>query len=262
VGALAAHIAPRGEPRPEIVRAMNAAAPHRGSDVETIVHGRCSLSSLEADGVADTGLAVAGGTAAVFTGVLDNREELAADLKRADVPLQAVTPAAIVAAGFPVWGERLAERMRGVFAAAVTDGDRLTCFRDPLGLGSLFHRTDEGGFYVATEAKQVVAGAGIPREPDLDVLEATLFETYDSETPAALRGVQRLVKGVLFESDGRAAKQRRYWDPESVLESATYSDGELVERFTELMDRAARRCLTGADAILLSGGIDSPAVAA
>jgi asparagine synthase (glutamine-hydrolysing) len=241
---------------------MNAAAPHRGSEVETVVHGRCSLSSLEADGVADAGVAEAGGFAAAFAGVLDNREELAADLRLTGARLELATPQAIVAVGFRVWGDRLAERMRGVFAAAVTDGDRLTCFRDPLGLGSLFHRTDERGFYSATEAKQIIAGAAIPREPDLDVLEATLLATYDSESPAALRGVQRLVKGVLLESDGSDARRRPYWDPESVLETGTYSDSELVERFSELMDRAVRRCLTGADVILLSGGIDSPAVAA
>jgi asparagine synthetase B (glutamine-hydrolysing) len=67
---------------------------------------------------------------------------------------------------------------------------------------------------------------------------------------------------VLLRTDGDGVQLTRYWDPESLLETARYSDDELHARFAEVMDRAVSRCLTGNDAILLSGGIDSPAVAA
>ena len=71
---------------------------------------------------------------------------------------------------------------------------RAYAFRDHLGYGLLFYRYDGDGFYAATEAKQVVAGAGIRREPDLDVVEGIFFNSFDDETPCALRGVQRLPK--------------------------------------------------------------------
>jgi asparagine synthetase B (glutamine-hydrolysing) len=47
-----------------------------------------------------------------------------------------------------------------------------------------------------------------------------------------------------------------------VLETAKYSRAELQERFDALMDQAASRCVTGRDVVSLSGGVDSPAIAA
>ena len=240
---------------------MNAVAPHRGDRVATIVRGRCVLSTVVADDLDDAGIAASGRVAVALAGSLDNVAELAAELSGRG-PEQEQTPEGVVAAGFDAWGGlRLAERMRGTFTAVVTDGERLFCFRDQVGFGPLFYRHDERGVFVATEPKQVLAGAGMPRKPDLDVLEQSFFETYDAETPSALQGVQRVPKGTLLTSDGHRIDRTRYWDPESLLESEDYSDAELQARFIELMDQAVGRCLAGNDAILLSGGVDSPAIA-
>jgi len=43
----------------------------------------------------------------------------------------------------------------------VTDGRTLWCSRDHLGFQTSFYRDDPEALVVATEAKQVVAGAGI-----------------------------------------------------------------------------------------------------
>jgi asparagine synthetase B (glutamine-hydrolysing) len=55
---------------------------------------------------------------------------------------------------------------------------------------------------------------------------------------------------------------RRYWDPLDVIETARLSAPDVRDRFLELLAQAAARSLTGKDVILLSGGLDSPAVAA
>ena len=81
-------------------------------------------------------------------------------------------------------------------------------------MGTLFYRDEPAAFYVASEAKQVVAGAGIPSEPDLDVLEAIFYSEYDDSTPSALVGVHRLPKAVLMRVRPEGASQRRYWVPE------------------------------------------------
>jgi asparagine synthase (glutamine-hydrolysing) len=262
VGALAAFLTPQGEARAEVVERMLEASPHRGTTTEVFVHRRCILGCAVAAGFDDASVAEVGRFAAAFCGSLDNLEDLVSELSRAGFALTERSPSAVVAAGFEVWGIRVAERIRGPFTAAISDGNQLFCFRDALGFGPLFYRGDTGGFFVATEAKQVVAGAEIPREPNLEVLERTFFETYDEETPSALRGVQRLPKGTVLATDGDAIALTRYWHPESFLETAQYSADELQGRFTELMDQAVTRCLTGNDALLLSGGVDSPAVAA
>ncbi len=150
-----------------------------------------------------------------------------------------------------------------MFAVVVSDGTRLWCFRDHLGFATLFYRADRGAIYVATEAKQVVAAAGIPWSPNPDVAHAILHRSYDDETPAAIKGVSRLPKMTLLEAEPGRVRRRPYWHPERVLETARFSRDELQERFDELMAQAVRRTLTGqGDVVSLSGGLDSPAIVA
>jgi asparagine synthetase B (glutamine-hydrolysing) len=59
-----------------------------------------------------------------------------------------------------------------------------------------------------------------------------------------------------------AIQHERYWHPEDILERRPVPDDELFERFDALMSQAVRRCLAGRDVVSLSGGLDSPAVAA
>ena len=135
-------------------------------------------------------------------------------------PAVELRPASLVAAAWRAWGEDTPERLRGVFAAAVTDGHALWTWRDQLGYRALFFRTDAAGTLVASEAKQVIAGADIPREPDLEVLERILFTDYDDETPTALKGAIRLPKASMLRATDGSVAHRRYWRPESLLETA------------------------------------------
>jgi asparagine synthase (glutamine-hydrolysing) len=241
---------------------MSAAAPHRGDRAETIVHGRASLSCVNSPDLPDATVGCVGGVAVAFVGTIDNAEDLAQDLERRGNPARDTTPPALLAAGYRAYGEELAGRLRGVFAGAVTDGERLYCFRDHVGYRPLFYRFDDEGFFAATEAKQVVAGAGIPTEPDLDVVDRIFFHNVDDEMPCAIRGVRRLPKATAITTDRESMHLRRYWHPELLLETANLSSEELQGRFDQLMDQASARALTGQDVLSLSGGIDSPAVAA
>ncbi len=262
MGAVAAFFAGSGKATPDVVQAMSEVVPHRGRNVHTLVKGRCALACSNQDDFVDAHVSAVDGVAAAFVGTLDNPQELSRYLEVRRAGPCPKSPAALVAAGYQAYGERFAEQLRGVFAGIVTNGEHVLCFRDHLGYGLLFYRYDGGDLYAATEAKQVVAGAGIPREPDLDVVERIFFNRTDDEMPCALRGVLRLPKAHTVVADGGGIRLRRYWKPELLLETAEISDEELHARFEELMGQAVSRCLTGQDVISLSGGIDSPAVAA
>lgn len=268
MGGIVVFLPSGGPAQPPVARAMLAAAPHRGSRHDVVVHGRCILGAANGDDRSDAVVGVAGGLAVAFNGTLDNPADLARDLvTRGALPAPAdATPAPtlaeLLAAGFRTWGEDLPARMRGIFAGAITDGETVFAFRDHIGYRSLFYRRDAGGFHAASEAKQVVAGAGIPHEPDLDVVEHVYYRSATDDTPCALRGVLRLPKSTGIRAAGDGVRLRRYWHPESLLETAGYPADELKARFDALMDQAVSRSLTGPDAISLSGGIDSPAIAA
>lgn len=262
MGAIAAYLAAAAEPSTHSVEAMSVAVPHRGKQIETLLHGRCALACVNGAGHDDAELGVACGTAAAFAGTLDNVSDIERDLVARRLVTRGSSRSELIAAGFVAYGEDLPSRLRGVFSGVVTDGHRAYAFRDHLGYGLLFYRHAENAFYAATEAKQVIAGAGIRREPDLAVVDSIFFNTYGDETPCALRGIRRLPKSHGIIADRSGLRLRRYWDPETLLETANISDPDLQDRFTELFEQAVSRCLTGKDAISLSGGIDSPAIAA
>lgn len=266
MGAIAVFLPERGPADPAMVVAMLAAAPHRGTRAFSMTHGRCALGCVT-DDLPDAVVGSADGLAIAFVGSLDNAASLARDLGREErEPTEAgrlpIGLPGLLAAGYRRYGEDLPARLRGVFAAAVTDGQTVYCFRDHVGYRPLFYRQDNHGFYAASEAKQIVAGAGLPREPDLEVVDQIFFRTTSDDTPSALKGVLRLPKANGIWAGSGARRPRPYWDPESLLETARITSGELQERFDLLLDQAVTRCFTGPDAISLSGGIDSPAIAA
>lgn len=240
---------------------MLAAAPHRGTAHETLAHDGVLLGVANGPDHADAWLAAGDGLTAALSGSLDNEDELRALVPEGVGPTGA-SPAAALLAAFRAWGEETPARLRGRFAAAVTDGSTVWCFRDHLGFRTLFYREQDDLFLAASEGKQVVAGAGIPRRPDVGAVEDIFFGRLE-ESRTALAGVSRLPKGSLARvRPGDQARIRRYWDPSPLLETARLADDEVGERLGELLERVVTRTVTGADAISLSGGIDSPTVAA
>lgn len=262
MGALAVAFPHSSAPDPDVARRMLRAAPHRGSEIEVHVCGRAVFGLTNEPDFRDAWLTSEGGRAAVFTGTLDNRHELNAIFASAGTPVTEENPATTVLAAFRTWGDDGVTRLRGSFAGAVTNGEDLWCFRDQLGFRTLFFRDDARVFLVGTEAKQIAAGAGIGRVADMEAAEDLFFGRL-AERRTALRGVERFPKAsisILHGANGVSFQQ--YWEPSRLLETSRLSIREAGETLSPLLERAVSRCVTGNDSIALSGGIDSPAVAA
>ena len=238
------------------------ASPHRGTDVATATLGAASVAVANGSGPSHAALAADDGLLAGLAGRVDEADELAKELLDEGRSVDVSNPASIVLSLFRRDGEAAVARLRGIFEGVVTDGRVAWVFRDQFGFRPMFYRDASDGFVAATEAKQVVAAAGIAPEPDLDVLDHILFGDFDDETPAALSGVHRLPKSTLLRVAPDGIRARTYWDPAALLETADPDDDELRERFDALMTQAVRRTLTGNDVVSLSGGLDSPTVAA
>jgi asparagine synthase (glutamine-hydrolysing) len=242
---------------------MLAAAPHRGSRLSVRTLGSCVLGVATRSGSVASGLSCEGNVIAVISGRLDNATELAKTLCTVGAPPASPADADIVVAAFRTFGADAPNRMRGAFSGLVTDGRTLWCFRDHVGFRPLFYRDDPRSFVAASEPRQVVVGARISEEPDMEVLEEMFFGRMAADAPAALKGVARLGQATTLIVDGeKGVRIKRYWNPVELLESGRTSNDDLRDRFLKLLDQAASRSLTGKDVILLSGGLDSPAVAA
>jgi asparagine synthase (glutamine-hydrolysing) len=250
----------RSRPEPERVRAMLAAAPHRGGETEVVETGNAVLGVSNDPAARDSSVARSNGDAAAFSGVLDNESELRAELERG-APVEPGA-AGVLLAAMRAWGDAAAGRLRGAFGAAVVRDGELVLARDHVGLSTLFDHVDGERVVAATEAKQVVRGAEIERRADLDAL-ADIFFGRLAERRTALRSVERVPRA----SRVRAARDlsltvERYWDPEPLLETSPLGVPEAGERMLELLEQAVTRSVTGRDVVSLSGGIDSTTIAA
>lgn len=248
-----------------MVRDALEAVPYRGSQIEIASIGPVSLGVSTDSRNPDASVALDGELAAALLGVLDNRHELFRQIEKAcRTPVRNDSAARVILEAFRVWGPGACGRMRGDFVGIVSDGKTVWAFRDHLGATALFFRTDDKGGYFASEAKQVAVLAGRSREPNLTALEDSFFGRQSSgDPPALIQGVERVPPASLVSVNADGRRQTlRYWDPSHLVESSTLSATEAVERLVELLDQAVQRVLTGADAVALSGGIDSPVIAA
>jgi asparagine synthase (glutamine-hydrolysing) len=239
-----------------------SAAQHRGTETATAELGRVSVAITNGEGPSSASIDADDGMVAAVAGRLDEADELVKDLRDAGLSADVANHASIVRALFRRDGEAAIARLRGVFEGVVSDGRTVWVFRDQFGFRPMFFRDSPDAFVAATEAKQVAAASGIAPEPDLDVLDRILFGDFTDETPSALRGIARLRKSTLLRADDRGVRARTYWDPSPLVETADPTEDELRDRFDALMTQAVRRTLTGADVVSLSGGLDSPTVAA
>jgi asparagine synthase (glutamine-hydrolysing) len=200
-----------------------------------------------------------------FNGEIYNFEELRAELQNEGHRFRSSGDTEALVHGFEQWGDELPRRLVGMFAFALWDAPRrrLLLARDKLGKKPLYYWESSERVAFASNIKSVCAA--LPGTPPLDPQAVDAFLTF-SAIPAPLtifEGVRQLRPGeqVVFESGGTA--HTRYWRL-SFRDSLALGEREALDRVDKALHAAvARRLRSDAPVgVLLSGGVDSSAVAA
>ena len=163
------------------------------------------------------------------------------------------------------WGEECVEKMRGMFAFAIWDGESKTLFlgRDRLGKKPLFYSEHGGKLRFASEMKAILADMELPREIDEVALAGFFTLSYIPGEKTIFSSIRKLLPGhTLTWKDGNLSI-RKYWDPHLIPDrgkSESYFINGLAEHLKEAVDiRLMSEVPLGA---FLSGGIDSSFVVA
>ncbi|HEY5578444.1 MAG TPA: asparagine synthase-related protein, partial [Acidimicrobiia bacterium] len=243
-----------GDPQLPLVHRMLEVVKDRGASFDIRSSRMCAMGLAEDDRLPGHGsIASDHGWLAVVVGSIDNPQDFqSSEGSAADLVLRLVRER----------GPRSIGDLRGAFAWVVTDGMNAWAARDHLGLETIFYRQVGQGFFLASETLQLLEVAERAPEPDLEFLEAFLFAEPREESRCAYAGISRLPKRSLLVWSPEAIRMTRYWTPEDRLEQAPLPGPEISERFDHLMAQAVKRAMPRPTAVLLSGGIDSPAVAA
>ena len=245
---------------------------HRGGDGEAVVvagplalgHRRFWTTPEEVgeeQPIADPG----GRYLLALDGRVDNRDELLAALAVA-TPAAAMTDARLLLAAFARWGVDAFARTVGSFAVAVWDRTerRLTLARDALGDRPLCYATPPGALVAASEEHAVLAHSGVDDTLDDRRLAQFLALAELDSDATFFAAVKEVPPGhALIAGDG-GVKVVRYWTPALAEPLRLRDDREYAEAFLALLRDAVRartRSITPV-ALMLSGGLDSSAIAA
>jgi asparagine synthase (glutamine-hydrolysing) len=248
---------------------MSAKLVHRGPDSDgTFADGpialaarRLAIIDLE---TGDQPIANEDGTVHVVqNGELYNYRELRAELERAGHRFRTHGDTEVLVHLYERDGLAFAQRLRGMFAVALWDATlrRLVLARDRYGIKPLYYRADHDGLEFASELRALPRG-----EIDLDALEA--FLAFNS-IPAPLtifREARKLPPGHVLVWESGEMRLERYARPAPapVEELREDDEAELIEELRARLRDSVRAHLVSdvPVGVLLSGGIDSSALAA
>lgn len=259
------------------VRQMTAAMPDLGRDSETFLAMRHAAfghllsrfteeDEFERQPLTSPLTGDDGRIALVCAARIDNRKELAEALRISPSSAALMPDSAFILAAYRKWGDQFASRLVGSFAIAIyNERERnLILARSPGGEYSLFYWADRQRLMFATAPRALFATGAVSRRLNLQKTADFLVTMHYDQTNTWYEGVETLTPGHVLSVNPEGRRLWRYWRPEDVAEIRYPRDADYVEAFLECWRRVvadhtrARR----APGILMSGGMDSTAVAA
>jgi asparagine synthase (glutamine-hydrolysing) len=163
------------------------------------------------------------------------------------------------------WGVEFLQRLRGMFALALWDGNSRTLLaaRDRAGEKPLYWTLTPRGLLLASEMKALLVRKEVTRELDLEAVDQFLTYEYVIAPRTILKGVHKLPAGhYLLYRDGRVSVHR-YWDAAATA-PREWKEDEAAEALREALRRATVSQMMSEVPLgaFLSGGIDSSTVVA
>ena len=201
----------------------------------------------------------------VFNGEIYNHKDLRADLEKRGHKFYTNSDTETIVHLYEQYGENCVDRLRGMFAFAIWDGNAETLFlaRDRLGIKPLHYYDDGKKFIFGSEIKSVLAAADIHTEVRMPSIVNYLAYGYVPDPDTMFEGIKKLPPGYVLVYRKGTIRLKQYWDVE-------FNYGKLqpeefyIERILELLNEAVRIRLMSEVPLgaFLSGGTDSGMVVA
>ncbi len=204
----------------------------------------------------------------VYNGELYNYREMRVNLEKAGHRFATLSDTEVIVHAYEEYGADCLKAMNGMFAFAIWDSNRqrLLLARDRLGIKPLYYAKLPHCLLFGSELKALVAHPQFERRLDVTALNLYLSLEYVPTPHSILKGVNKLPPGHFLLVEGSDTRLERYWDLrlDKSEPVSTRTVAECSAEVRQLLYDAVKMELI-ADVpvgVLLSGGIDSSAVAA
>jgi len=248
---------------------MNDALRHRGPDDEGRWFGPGMGLAMRRLAVQD----VAGGAqpmateneshVLIFNGEIYNFPDLRRELEKKGYAFRTHCDTEVVLRMFEGYGDEAVHHFNGMFALALyeRERDRLTLYRDRLGIKPLFYTYRNGTLAFASELDALAQGGFVDGEMNYSALRDYFTYLYVPCPDTIYDGVEKVRPGekIVFERGG--VKRERYWRFQYDVNEMWDLDSA-AERYMELLTESVRmRKISDVPlGAFLSGGIDSSSV--
>jgi asparagine synthase (glutamine-hydrolysing) len=249
--------------------AMSKLIAHRGPDGDglwispdksvALVHRRLSIIDLSPD--AAQPMHSEPGHVLVYNGEIYNYRELQEMARGRGWRQRSQSDSEMILAGYAMDGAKCVDALRGMFAFALFDGDRLFCARDRFGVKPFYYAVIDRVMYFASEMKALMPF--LPEiETDPEALSEYLTFQYTIGERTLFRHVKSLLPGHSLTVENGQVKISRYWDVHYDIDYS-HTAGWFAERMEEVLDDSIRMHLRSDVPVgaYISGGIDSSLIA-
>lgn len=254
-------------------RAMAATLVHRGPDDEgfyyrgSIVLGMRRLAIIDLPGGHQPISNEDGSVWVVFNGEIYNFAILREDLEARGHKFRTSSDTEVIVHLYEEFGDGLLDHLNGMFAFALWDEreERLLIARDRMGEKPLYYaELPDRTFVFASELKAVLQHPAIEGRIDVRALRKYLSYEFVPSPYSIIEGVSKLPPAHKLVWQRRGWRTERYWNLSYGEPKLKIGINEAAEEVRVRLGEAVRQRLI-ADVplgVLLSGGVDSSAIAA
>ncbi|MDF9813060.1 asparagine synthase (glutamine-hydrolyzing) [Streptomyces sp. SPB162] len=232
--------------------------------------GHTRLATVDLVGGRQPMVLVRGGRtvlAVAFTGEVYNHARLRGELTALGHRFTTRSDSEVVLHAVDAWGEQAPARLEGMFAYAAWEPGprRLTLARDRFGIKPLCYTRVGDAVVFGSEPKAVLVHPAVTARLDLDGLRELLLSAHPMiKTPgrSAFAGLHEVPPATVVTATPQGIRSHRYWSLTPVEHSEDLP--ATIARVRHLLEEAVTGQMA-ADvpvSVLLSGGLDSSAIAA
>lgn len=200
-----------------------------------------------------------------FNGEIYNYKELRRELIAAGHSFYTHTDSEVLIHGYEEWGEKLLDKLRGMYAFVIYDKNSGELFgaRDIFGIKPFYYAQMGKSFMWGSEIKSFLEHPDFKKELNTDVLETYLTFQFSPTEDTFFKGVKKLPAAHCFKLKNGKLEVKRYWEVKFNADEAPDLE-EWVGRIKDTFENSveAHKFADVEVGSFLSSGVDSSYVAA
>lgn len=255
----------------KMLKNMTDSIAHRGPDAErfytdeTISLGFRRLAFIDAHGETSPLPSSDGNYVLVFNGEIYNYQDLRKELQDLGHTFRTEGDAEVLLVGYQAWGEKLLQRLRGMFAFAIYDKTRAEIFlvRDHFGIKPLYYYKNNKAFLFASELKAFLHHDEFVKEFDETLLPAYLsYSCVPGGEYTFFKNVKKLLPGHYMKVSlvDREIEIQKYFNVDFAINPKKSFEAFVGEIKSTFSQSVSAHMISDPDikvGAFLSGGVDS-----